>query len=329
VGDLEQVPPTPQLQLTETIRNDVNLKKQTLRLLKSEEEPSKYRLDFIFDAATACTVSIWYLAEEKTDNSNNTLSFETQYHIQPQTIKFEPALGQRYVQAPEFAFDVSLVQNRGQMYYHQGSQHFPVIIMLQTCEDNRNRVQSQSTFATFKSNGDGTLSIGVVKQKIQVQGNAYELQEIYGIEQGQNDAENSKECVICMSAPKDTTVLPCRHMCMCRFSSPPPPPSPPPPSPPGPAPGLSARARVGEEHDLLYNSAPTYLQRSAVCSSASAFASWSRLMCICGVFVVSLRVWDDSDCAKVLRYQTNKCPICRCSVESLLQIKVNSTPEAS
>mmetsp|Transcript_33339 Transcript_33339/g.48716 ORF Transcript_33339/g.48716 Transcript_33339/m.48716 type:complete len:322 (-) Transcript_33339:62-1027(-) len=246
-----QVPPTPQLQLTETIRNDVNLKKQTLRLLKSAEEPSKYRLDFIFDAATACTVSIWYLAEEKTDNSNNTLSFETQYQIQPQTIKFEQALGQRYVQAPEFAFDVSLVQNRGQMYYHQGSQHFPVIIMLQTCEDNRNRVQSQSTFATFKSNGDGTLSIGVVKQKIQVQGNAYELQEIYGIEQGQNDAENSKECVICMSAPKDTTVLPCRHMCMC------------------------------------------------------------------------------SDCAKVLRYQTNKCPICRCSVESLLQIKVNSTPEAS
>lgn len=131
------------------------------------------------------------------------------------------------------------------MYYHQGSQFFPIVIMLQTCETNPNRVQSQSTFATFKSNGDGTLSAAVVKQKIQVQGNAYELQEIFGIDQGQNDAENSKECVICMSAPKDTTVLPCRHMCMC------------------------------------------------------------------------------SDCAKVLRYQTNKCPICRCAVESLLQIQVN------
>jgi len=32
---------------------------------------------------------------------------------------------------------------------------------------------------------------------IQVQGNAYELQEIFGIEQFE-DAENSKECVICM-----------------------------------------------------------------------------------------------------------------------------------
>lgn len=296
-------------QLTETIRNDVNLKKQTLRLIKSPEEPSKYRLDFMFDAAAECTVSIWYLAEEKTDASNNTLAFETQYPIQPVTTKFPAALGHRYVQTLEYAFDVAQVQvcrvrcfaatglvwlwsvphlrlsayvmatgaisgvdsvaehaaalrarrergksdgeracagqNRGQMYYHQGSQFFPIVIMLQTCETNPNRVQSQSTFATFKSNGDGTLSAAVVKQKIQVQGNAYELQEIFGIDQGQNDAENSKECVICMSAPKDTTVLPCRHMCMC------------------------------------------------------------------------------SDCAKVLRYQTNKCPICRCAVESLLQIQVN------
>lgn len=23
------------------------------------------------------------------------------------------------------------------------------------------------------------------------------------------------ECVICLSEPRDTTVLPCRHMCMC------------------------------------------------------------------------------------------------------------------
>eukprot|EP00245_Coleochaete_scutata_P010203 TRINITY_DN352_c0_g1_i1.p1 TRINITY_DN352_c0_g1~~TRINITY_DN352_c0_g1_i1.p1 ORF type:complete len:344 (-),score=45.99 TRINITY_DN352_c0_g1_i1:687-1718(-) len=31
-----------------------------------------------------------------------------------------------------------------------------------------------------------------------------------------------------------------------------------------------------------------------------------------------------SDCAKALRYQTNKCPICRCVVDSLLQIKLTS-----
>jgi hypothetical protein len=27
--------------------------------------------------------------------------------------------------------------------------------------------------------------------------------------------EDSTECVVCMSAPKDMAVLPCRHLCMC------------------------------------------------------------------------------------------------------------------
>ena len=48
------------------------------------------------------------------------------------------------------------------------------------------------------------------------------LQEIYGMEPGRpvdivdgfDDVEGN-ECVICMSAPRDTTALPCRHMCMC------------------------------------------------------------------------------------------------------------------
>ena len=31
---------------------------------------------------------------------------------------------------------------------------------------------------------------------------------------GFDDVEGN-ECVICMSAPRDTTALPCRHMCMC------------------------------------------------------------------------------------------------------------------
>ena len=30
-----------------------------------------------------------------------------------------------------------------------------------------------------------------------------------------------------------------------------------------------------------------------------------------------------SECAKVLRMQSNKCPICRTSIESLLQIKIS------
>ncbi len=59
-------------------------------------------------------------------------------------------------------------------------------------------------------------------QKIWVQGTSFELQEIYGLEQNRSSARASglddiegKDCVICMNAERNTTVLPCRHMCMC------------------------------------------------------------------------------------------------------------------
>ena len=125
-------------------------------------------------------------------------------------------------------------------------------------------MQSQSTFATLCGVGEAgaPLTIKPLKQKIQVGTTAYELQEIYGIE-GQpvdgasgseddcddGDEKSRSECVICMTEPRDTTVLPCRHMSMC------------------------------------------------------------------------------SECAKVLRMQSNKCPICRTSIESLLQIKISKQDE--
>lgn len=93
-------------------------------------------------------------------------------------------------------------------------------------------------------------------QKIHIDGHTYEVFEIYGIQDSANQNNNNiiidnnepenKECVICMCLERDTTVLPCRHMCVC------------------------------------------------------------------------------SECAQQLRFQTNKCPICRTNIESLLQIKVEN-----
>ena len=45
------------------------------------------------------------------------------------------------------------------------------------------------------------------------------VQEIYGIMDASNgadaDGESCTECVVCLTNPKNTTVLPCRHFCMC------------------------------------------------------------------------------------------------------------------
>jgi hypothetical protein len=114
-------------------------------------------------------------------------------------------------------------------------------------------IQAQVTYAKLKRDDDGKWGLQVLKQKIWVDGVSYELQEIYGMEATRTAGSASgsaagedvdgRECVICMSAPRDTTVLPCRHMCLCKA------------------------------------------------------------------------------CADALRSQTNKCPICREPMESLLHIK--------
>ena len=61
-----QSAPQAQLQRTFTIRNDVNLKKNSLKMVADEAHPHLYHLEFVFDAATECSVAVHYAATEVT-----------------------------------------------------------------------------------------------------------------------------------------------------------------------------------------------------------------------------------------------------------------------
>ncbi|XVF31301.1 hypothetical protein REPUB_Repub16aG0134100 [Reevesia pubescens] len=62
----------------------------------------------------------------------------------------------------------------------------------------------------------GHFEVKVIKQILWIEGIHYKLHEIYrnesSSEQGFDDSDSGKECVICMTEPKDTAVLLCRHM---------------------------------------------------------------------------------------------------------------------
>ncbi|KAK8280382.1 hypothetical protein V6Z12_D09G171600 [Gossypium hirsutum] len=226
-------PPVPYIehQKAVTIRNDVNLKKETLKLVPDEENAGKFLVSFTFDATVAGRMAVIFFAKEGEDCN---LTPMKESILPPVTVPFEQGLGQKFRQPSVKAEALPVNQSEPDGNQVAGA------------------MNSQITQAVFEKE-KGEYHARVVKQILWVNGMRYELQEIYGIgnsvDNGVDANDLGKECVICLSEPRDTTVLPCRHMCMC------------------------------------------------------------------------------SSCAKVLRCQTNRCPICRQPVERLLEIKVNNVPD--
>ncbi|KAI5325413.1 hypothetical protein L3X38_034487 [Prunus dulcis] len=247
--------PTPYVehQKAVTIRNDVNLKKESLKVEPDEENPGSFLVSFTFDATVAGSITIIFFAKESED-CNLT---PTKSNLPPVTVHFQQGLGQKFRQPSGTGINFSMFEET-ELLKVTDLDIYPIAVKAEASPPNQDgsegnpvsvTTNSQITQAIFERE-KGEFQVRVVKQILWVNGMRYELQEIYGIGnsvEGDLDGNDpGKECVICLSEPRDTTVLPCRHMCMC------------------------------------------------------------------------------SGCAKVLRFQTNRCPICRQPVERLLEIKVNN-----
>uniref|UniRef100_A0A6U8AUM9 RING-type domain-containing protein n=1 Tax=Eutreptiella gymnastica TaxID=73025 RepID=A0A6U8AUM9_9EUGL len=53
-------------------------------------------------------------------------------------------------------------------------------------------------------------AVKVVKQRLQIDGKVFDLQDVYG-----DAAGGEEDCVICLCDPRNVIVMPCRHLCMC------------------------------------------------------------------------------------------------------------------
>ncbi|OAE24178.1 hypothetical protein AXG93_2752s1940 [Marchantia polymorpha subsp. ruderalis] len=302
----QQIPPTPvaEAQKANTIRNDVNLKKPTLRLEKDEENPGFYLVAFTFDATVAGSISIFFLAKEGDRCSLTPLK---PHLYKPIRVPFEKGLGQKFKQAPGTGVNLALFDER-ELSREGPDDVYPLLVRAETEPKDPSAsaslqdelppgaelpkyIHSQTTHAIVEKNplSEG-YKVKVLKQTIWVDGIRYDLQEIYGIENsGGNTAydgsDAGKECVICMSEPRDTTVLPCRHMFLlgCPMFKP------------------------LKSIPTLSSNVPGF-RANKMAKVLSCLPEWNQCMC--------------SECAKVLRFQTNRCPICRTPVERLLEIKV-------
>ncbi|WJZ88694.1 hypothetical protein VitviT2T_007971 [Vitis vinifera] len=246
-------PPAPYVehQKAITIRNDVNIKKETLRVEPDEENPGKFLVAFTFDATAAGSITVVFFGKEGISGDLITVKEGV---IEPVTVSFQQGLDQKFKQPSGTGIDFSMFEET-ELMQESDIKVCPLLVKagaypLDHSQSEGNLTgNSQITQAVFEKE-KGVQQVRVVKQILWAEGMRYELQEIFGIGNSVDDnadgTDSGKECVICLSEPRDTTVLPCRHMCMC------------------------------------------------------------------------------GGCAKVLRFQMNRCPICRQPVEQLLEIKVNN-----
>ncbi|GAB4856708.1 Probable E3 ubiquitin-protein ligase log2 [Ancistrocladus abbreviatus] len=255
---MQPAPPCVEHQKAVTIRNVVNLKKETLRIEPDEDNPGKYLVAFTFDATVSGSITVIFFAKEGEECE---LTPTKENLLPPVKVQFQQGLGQKFRQPSGTGIDFSMYE--GSELLREGDMDvYPLAVKAEASPSNQaesegnpvsRSTNAQITQAVFDKE-KGKYQVKVVKQILWVNGMRYELQEIYGIgnsvENEVDGNDTGKECVICLSEPRDTTVLPCRHMCMC------------------------------------------------------------------------------SGCAKVLRFQTKRCPICRQPVERLLEIKVSNGTEA-
>ncbi|KAI9220282.1 hypothetical protein BC828DRAFT_383918 [Blastocladiella britannica] len=110
---------------------------------------------------------------------------------------------------------------------------YPIVITISASSNDAFNGNGAATVATeqwtYVALDPRDLEVRIVKQKLWLGNVGMLLQEIYGFAdtdavappgsptaQPGDDSHQMPECIVCMADPKDTILLPCRHLCLCK-----------------------------------------------------------------------------------------------------------------
>ncbi|CAN0311949.1 unnamed protein product [Lampetra fluviatilis] len=224
--------PPPSEPPVRALRSLVNIRKDSLRLVRCSEEVKpddgegrstrvRYNVEFTFDSDARVQLCIFYQATEGMHAGAMRYIPKTP-SLKSEVVSFQRGAGQQFC-LPSHSLELSDWSIQ-EMTYDPEKEMYPMVIQASVAEGGEHAGHSHILIATFDKAADGSFSVKPLKQKQVVDGVGYLLQEIYGIENKnslepksteEDGGDNSGECVVCLSDVRDTIILPCRHLCLC------------------------------------------------------------------------------------------------------------------
>ncbi|CDO62378.1 RING zinc finger protein, putative [Plasmodium reichenowi] len=215
--------PNINIQRTSVVRNSLNLRRKTLKIINVGN--NNYLINFIFDALHDVEVSIYFCCKEQLTEAKETIYCPTKY--QTITKIFPKNLNQVYMSELNEGINLNKMNINDIKCKPSYEYIIPILIVLKAIgtpilQAQYNYAYLQENQMNENKNNQDKYKIILYRQKIQFGNRSFEVQEIFGIEKSPETKTDpvdnylsGRECVICLTDERDTAILPCRHMCLC------------------------------------------------------------------------------------------------------------------